>query len=346
MNRKMIWGKMIWGKKFWFDLILNVSFIGMVLYSVSTFLARAPFGESVVFAATFSLVMSFIVVLVTYWFGIETLGTKIFNGSQPSPSRPFLQSFWGWELTILTILMILVGARVTNLSIIELFDENGFAGAQRIFGALLTPNWAIFRVAIIAIVETIFIAFMATFLSVPMAFVLAFFAARNITNDHFFLKLGYYVLRTALNVTRSIEPLIWAIIFSVWVGIGPFAGMLALMFHSISSLTKQYSEIIECVEEGPIEGVKSTGANEIQTIWFAIVPQIVLPYISFTIYRWDINVRMATIIGLVGGGGIGTLLIQYQGQGLWHEVGTLAFLIIIVVWVMDMLSAQLRDALK
>jgi phosphonate transport system permease protein len=156
----------------------------------------------------------------------------------------------------------------------------------------------------------------------------------------------YTTLRVVMNIARSIEPLIWAIIFSVWVGIGPFAGMLALMIHTIASLTKQYSEQIECVEEGPIEGVQSTGANGLQVIWFAIVPQIVLPFISFTIFRWDINVRMATIIGLVGGGGIGTMLMNYQGQALWHEVGTLAILIIIVVWAMDAASAYLREALK
>lgn len=121
--------------------------------------------------------------------------------------------------------------------------------------------------------------------------------------------------------------------------------MLALLLQSIASLVKQYSEIIECVEEGPVEGVKATGANAIQVIWYAIVPQVLLPYISFTIYRWDINVHMATVIGLVGGGGIGTLLVQYQGQALWHEVGALAFLIVVVVWLMDSVSAHLREAL-
>jgi phosphonate transport system permease protein len=116
--------------------------------------------------------------------------------------------------------------------------------------------------------------------------------------------------------------------------------------HSISSLVKQYSEIIECVEDGPIEGVAATGATQLQVIWFAIVPQVVLPFISFTIFRWDINVRMATIIGLVGGGGIGNLFMQYQGQALWREVGTLALLIVLVVWVMDAASTYIREAIK
>jgi phosphonate transport system permease protein len=153
-------------------------------------------------------------------------------------------------------------------------------------------------------------------------------------------------IRTLLNVTRSIEALVWAIIFSVWVGIGPFAGMLALMIHSIASLTKQYSEAVETVSEGPIEGVQSCGASKLQTIWFAIVPQVVLPYISFTVYRWDINVRMATIIGLVGGGGIGTMLIKYQGQAMWPEVGTIIVVIAVVVWILDQGSAYIREALK
>jgi phosphonate transport system permease protein len=122
--------------------------------------------------------------------------------------------------------------------------------------------------------------------------------------------------------------------------------MLALCLHSVASLAKQYSEITEAVNEGPIEGIRSTGAGFLQTIWFAIVPQVILPYVAFTIYRWDINVRMATIIGLVGGGGIGTMLIKYQGQALWPEVGCIIVVIAAVVWLMDTASAYLREALK
>ena len=132
----------------------------------------------------------------------------------------------------------------------------------------------------------------------------------------------------------------------VWVGIGPFAGMLALMIHSVASLAKQYSEMVEGVDEGPIEAIESTGANKLQTIWYAIVPQVLLPYISFTVYRWDINVRMATVIGLVGGGGIGTMLVQYQGQGMWREVGCIIVVIAVVVWALDQASAYIREALK
>jgi phosphonate transport system permease protein len=142
-----------------------------------------------------------------------------------------------------------------------------------------------------------------------------------------------------------VEPLIWAIIFSVWVGIGPFAGMLSLMLHSVASLVKQYSEVIEDVDRGPMEAIEATGANAVQVVLWAVVPQVVLPFLSFTIYRWDINIRMATIIGLVGGGGIGTLLMQYQGLAKWNEVGTIILIIAAVVWIMDYLTARIREAI-
>lgn len=281
--------------------------------------------------------------------GVPTLGGYIFAPPHEKNSgevKSWFRTFWGWELIVGFIVTFVVGLQVTGFSLIELFDEQGFDGAQRVFGALISPNFDILGKGIIAIIQTVYIAFLATVIAIPVAFLLAFFAAKNIMGATPIGLAFYFLLRALLNITRSIEPLIWAIIFSVWVGIGPFAGMLALMLHSVASLTKQYSEMIEAVSEGPIEGIQATGANPVQVIWFAIVPQIILPYISFTIYRWDINVRMATIIGLVGGGGIGTMLIQYQGQAMWNEVGCLALLIVAVVWLMDTASAYLREALK
>lgn len=200
--------------------------------------------------------------------------------------------------------------------------------------------------AISKLLESVYLAFMATFFAVPVAFVLAFFGARNLTRHTFATRLAYTIVRLYINVTRSIEPIIWAILFSVWIGIGPFAGALALMVHSVSSLVKQYSEAIEGVDDGPIEALEATGASHVAVAWYAVVPQVAMPYLAFTIYRWDINVRMATIIGLVGGGGIGGLLIQEQGLAHWTQVGTLAALIFIVVWTMDFLSAKVREAIQ
>lgn len=243
-------------------------------------------------------------------------------------------------------LTFIAGLHISQVSLREFFSPAGLMGAKRIFTALFHPNFGIIEEAVFAAIETIYMAFIATVIALPFAFLLGFFAARNLMSSSPVFFAIYNLTRFFLNITRSIEPLVWAIIFSVWVGIGPFAGMLALCLHSISSLAKLYSEQIENISEGPIEAMTATGAHPIQVIWYGVVPQIVLPYLSFTIYRWDINVRMATVIGLVGGGGIGTMLMQYQGLAKWNEVGLLAITIAVIVWVMDYSSSKIREAIK
>ena len=158
-------------------------------------------------------------------------------------------------------------------------------------------------------------------------------------------NLLYNTSRTSLNVVRSIEPLIMGLVFVVWVGIGPFAGVLALTLHSVAALGKLYSEQIENIDPGPIEALKSTGANQLQTIVYAVVPQIIPPYIAFTMYRWDINVRMSTIIGFVGGGGIGLLLQQQINLLRYREAGVAVLAIAIVVSILDYASATIRERL-
>ncbi|NLG26896.1 MAG: phosphonate ABC transporter, permease protein PhnE [Chloroflexi bacterium] len=156
-------------------------------------------------------------------------------------------------------------------------------------------------------------------------------------------RIVYGIVRFILNVVRSIEPFVWALIFVTWFRIGPFPGMVALLVHSVAALGKLYSEQIESIDPGPLEAVRSAGANELQTVAYAVVPQIIPPFISFTIYRWDINVRMSTIIGLVGGGGIGQMLFQYQNLGQWRTVSVAVILIVIVVMALDWVSARIRE---
>lgn len=153
----------------------------------------------------------------------------------------------------------------------------------------------------------------------------------------------YYVARLFLNSLRSVEALVMAIVFVIAVGIGPFAGALALGLHTVVSLAKLYSEQVESIMAGPLEAIQATGANRLQTIIYAVVPQIVPPYISYTMYRWDINVRMSTIIGFVGGGGIGFLLQQNINLLNYRAAATQMFAIAIVVSIMDYISSVLRE---
>jgi phosphonate ABC transporter permease subunit PhnE len=153
----------------------------------------------------------------------------------------------------------------------------------------------------------------------------------------------YYGSRTIFNALRSIEALVMAIVFVVWVGIGPFAGSLALALHTIAALAKLYSEQVESIMAGPIEAVQATGATRLQTIVYAVLPQIIPPYISFTMYRWDINVRMSTIIGFAGGGGIGFLLQQNINLLNYRDASAQMLAIAIVVAAMDYISSRLRE---
>jgi phosphonate transport system permease protein len=196
-----------------------------------------------------------------------------------------------------------------------------------------------------AIIVTIFMAMLATTAAVIIAAPLSFLAAANITKRG---KLGstiYYVTRTIFNILRSYEPLILATLFAFWVGFGPFAGVLALTLVTIASLGKLYSEAVENIDRGPIEALQSTGANPIEVILYGILPQIVPDFLSYTIYHWDINVRISTIIGYVGGGGIGYYLSQMINTSQNNKAGTAIWAIVVVVWTMDFLSAQVRKNL-
>ncbi len=156
-------------------------------------------------------------------------------------------------------------------------------------------------------------------------------------------RIIYTITRLVLNIVRSIEPLIWAVMGVIWVGPGPFAGFIALSLHSVAALGKLYSEAIESINPGPIEALQATGANRLQTIMYAVVPQVLPPFTSFTLYRWDINVRMSTVIGLVGGGGIGFLLIQWIRQFQYQQAGIAVWLITITVAALDFISANIRE---
>jgi len=178
-----------------------------------------------------------------------------------------------------------------------------------------------------------------------LLFVLAiiyFFRKRNSQGVAIGLII-YAITRTIFNIVRSVEALIYAIIAAIWVGLGPFAGTIALTVHTVASLAKLYSEAIESIDPGPLEALNAVGANRLQTIVYAVVPQIMPPAISFTVYRWDINVRMSTLIGFVGGGGIGFILLQWIRLYRYESVGIAVWLIAITVSLLDYISSAIRE---
>ena len=195
------------------------------------------------------------------------------------------------------------------------------------------------------IFQTIFLGLMATTLGALGAIPISFLAARNLMGSNPFTLFIYFITRTILNIIRSIEPLIIAIIFVVIVGLGPFAGVIAITLHTVAALGKLYSEVIEGIDPGPLEAIRATGGSWLQMVRYAVIPQIVPPFASFTLFRWDINVRTSTIIGFVGGGGIGFYLYQWIIKGDFRAVGSSFIAIAIIVIVLDFVSAKVRARL-
>ncbi len=254
---------------------------------------------------------------------------------------PWSRTPRGWFALVLAELTLFTGWLITELDLVAFLTRAG--KAANILRGLAHPSATVLHEGLILLVQTVFLAFMATAFAIPVAFVLAFPSARNLTRGSAVGRLVYTVSRTVMNFVRAVEPLVWALIFISWVGIGPFAGVLALWVHSVAALTKLYSEQIESIDPGPVDAITATGASTLQVLRYGVVPQVIPPFLSFTIYRWDINVRMSTIIGFVGGGGIGYILKPRVDLGEWGEVGTLVLLIAATVWLMDILSAKIRE---
>jgi phosphonate transport system permease protein len=197
-----------------------------------------------------------------------------------------------------------------------------------------------------AMFVTIFMALLSTSIATVVAAPLSFLAASNITRHGPVGTTIYYITRSFFNIIRSYDPLVMATVFAFWLGFGPFPGALALTVVTIASLGKLFSEAVEGIDRGPIEALQATGANRWQVVIYAVIPQIVPDFISFIIYHWDINVRISTIIGFVGGGGIGYYLSQQINSMVgYHKAGTAIWAIVIVVWAMDFLSSEVRKRL-
>jgi len=261
----------------------------------------------------------------------------------PPRPRAAYQTWRFWAAIALTIAALGYGWSVTEIDIVKLIQRlpNGW----RVLSALLRPDWTIAGDVAHRMVQSLLQALMATVFAIPVAVPLSFLGARNLMRGSRVRMTVYFLVRGFFNIFRSFEVLVVAILFVAVVGIGPFAGVLGLFVHSVAVLGKLYSEQIENINTGPLEAVTATGAGRLQTVIYGVVPQIVNPFIAFTIYRWDVNVRMSIVVGFVGGGGIGLLLNQVMGVLDWNKVGTVAFVTVVVVWAMDYVSARIRERL-
>ncbi len=200
-----------------------------------------------------------------------------------------------------------------------------------------TQLWALLN----ALAETVAIAFLGTLLAAILSFPLGFLAARNTMAN----AIVRFMARRFSDSIRGVDTLIWALIWINVVGLGPFAGVLAIMTSDVGSFSKLYSEAIEAVDRKAGEGVASTGGSPLHAIRFGIVPQVMPVLISQTLYYFESNTRSATIIGIVGAGGIGLFLAETIRTYEWDQVAFIILMILVTVAVIDAVSSRLRLAL-
>lgn len=203
---------------------------------------------------------------------------------------------------------------------------------------MLPPNWAFIDKLINPAIETVQIAIWGTLLGIVLALPLCFFAARNITPNN----LVFHAMRQVLNVMRGINEIILALVFVAAVGLGPFPGVLALAIHGAGMLGKFFAESIEEIDQGPIEALRATGAGPLQTIVFGVLPQVITSWIAVSLYRFETNLRQATVLGMVGAGGIGFELTGSMKLFQYQDTATCILVIIAMVMAADFLSSKLR----
>lgn len=202
------------------------------------------------------------------------------------------------------------------------------------------PDLQVTPTVLAAALETLQIALIGTTGGALLAFPLGFLAARNVA--HPWLRSA---VRTLLNAIRSIPLLLYALFFVAAVGLGPLAGTLAMIIYSSGMLGKFYSEAIEAIEPGPVEGIESVGATRLQAFRYGILPQVLHHFLAYTLYRFELNFREGTILGLVGAGGIGFYVTLYMRSFQYHKIATAVLIILVMVALIDLLSSYLRRRL-
>jgi phosphonate transport system permease protein len=196
-----------------------------------------------------------------------------------------------------------------------------------------------------ALAITVATAMIGTVIAAVLALPSSFLASRNLTQKSLWGRMVYPLMRIFYNVDRGVDTLILALVFVAAVGLGPLAGVLAMGIHSLADLGKLYSEAIENAEKGPIEALEASGAPGTSVIRWAVLPQVLPLFVSYTLYRFEINFRVSIILGFVGAGGVGFLIQETMRSGKYDQMIILVALVVLMVNILDFISATVRRRL-
>ncbi|HDX9631265.1 TPA: phosphonate ABC transporter, permease protein PhnE [Bacillus cereus] len=243
-------------------------------------------------------------------------------------------------LTAILVILLLWGSSVqVDASFSKL--AVGFPNMIDLLKEMVPPDWSYFQVITTAMLDTIRMAIIGTTLGAILAIPLALFAASNVFTSTFL----YGPARLVLNFIRTIPDLLLAAIFVAIFGIGPLPGILALTFFSIGLVAKLLYESIESIDSGPLEAMTAVGANKVQWIVYGVIPQVKAHFVSYVLYTFEVNVRAAAVLGLVGAGGIGLYYDRTLGFLQYQQTASIIIYTLVVVLLIDYVSTLLREKL-
>ncbi|WP_026908591.1 phosphonate ABC transporter, permease protein PhnE [Paucisalibacillus globulus] len=255
----------------------------------------------------------------------------------PKPEKSALK-----KIRAVIILILVIALYVWTFTSINIdwgrAIERSISNFHRVVPKLFSPDWAVAGKVGEAMLETIFIAFAGSLMAAILAVPLSFLAAQNMMGG----KVGSTIGKWILSAIRAFPDLILAILFVVAVGPNAFAGVLAIAIGSTGMLGKMFSEIIESIDMEVVQAMEANGANKIQILFYGVIPQITPEFLSYAIYRFEVDIRASSILGIVGAGGIGTMIIFASSNRNWNEMGMILLAIVIVVTVIDFASAKIR----
>lgn len=258
------------------------------------------------------------------------------NQTSPILPPPDAKTIWYKRLMWIAVAVVLAwswyGAEMRPMALITDADNMLVFGRE-----FFPPDFHQWRLYVSEMLITIQIAIWGTVLAIVVSIPLGIMSSENLVP-----WWVYQPTRRVMDAFRAINEMVFAMLFVVAVGLGPFAGVLALFIHTTGVLAKLFSEAVEAIDPGPVEGVRSTGASAVQEIVYGVIPQVLPLWISYSLYRFESNVRSATVVGMVGAGGIGVILWENIRGFYFAETCAVMIIIIVTVSLLDVLSQRLR----
>jgi phosphonate transport system permease protein len=253
----------------------------------------------------------------------------------PAPPRASLGLLLAWGI----LLALLAGSwKGADMRPLDLLRDS--ANMATFAASFFPPDFHDWRTYLEEMVVTVQIALWGTFLAVACAVPFGLLSSSNIVP-----RWVYQPVRRVMDACRAINEMVFAMLFIVAVGLGPFAGVLALWIHTTGILAKLFSEAVEAIDPQPVEGIRATGANALEEILYGVLPQVLPLWISFALYRFESNVRSASVVGMVGAGGIGVVLWEIIRAFQYGQTCAVMIIVVITVTLIDLASARIRKAL-